>query len=273
MLMPETGDEISVEVNAPPSIAIDVGEVVAVQPVTLSGGTNADAQNLFQEAQPQNVNFVMGPNGQLIAVLKPTFVWKHFWIGGGIPFALYFVPLLLAILASGYSDDRYQYEETLLTKEENSTIYSGDFTIDSDYRLEQCWINPIVEVGQEVPGEKYYCEVDGDDNARILKSAPGLREVVGEWNGQNGTIYFDAGTDHGGTEFEIQFEIQGEASFLMEVLYGAEEIMIFSCCFGFLLSLVMIIAGFSSGKPGMGWGGVAGLVAFPFIGIIAAGIA
>ena len=275
MPMSEADDEISVAVNAPPSIEINIGQVVAKQPLNLTGVTDAESQNAFRETQPNNVNFVMGPNGQLIAVAKAPFVWKHFWIGGGIPFALYILPLLLMLIASGFSEDQYRTEEALLIKEENSTRYSGEHFTDSDYRLEWCWINPVVETGNEGYNiDTFHCEVSGDDAAKIRDGdAQTANQVIGEWNGQNGTIYFDAGVDYGDTVFEIQFEYQKDEGFLMEILHDAEEIMIISCCFGFLLSIGLIIGGFSSGKPGMGWGGVAALAAFPIIGLLAATLA
>mgnify|MGYP003682056429 CR=1 FL=1 len=273
--MSDVNDEISVVINAPPSIEINVGQVVAKQPLNLTGVTDAESQNAFRETQPTNVNFVMGPNGQLIAVAKAPFVWKHFWIGGGIPFALYILPLLLMLIAGGFSEGQYRTGEALLIKEENSTRYSGEYFLESDHRLERCWINPVVETGNEDYNiDTLYCEVSGDEAARIRDGdAQTPNQVIGEWSGQNGTIYFDAGVDYGDTVFEIQFESQEDEGFLMEILHDAEEIMIFSCCFGFLLSIGLIIGGFSSGKPGMGWGGVAALAACPIVGILAATLA
>ena len=264
--MAETGDEISVEVNAPPSIAIDVGGVVAVQPVTLSGGINAGSQNLFQEAQPQNVNFVMGPNGQLIAVLKPTFVWKHFAIGGGIPFALYFIPLLLLmILNPGYDD--YGIKTVTLNLEEGTTTYSGDFQIPSGYEFEYCWFdNMNDDMGQ------FECQPTSGDSAIIeYRSYDGnyITEEIGWWNNSNGVIMFDNGTDFG-ESITMQFEYWDSDSD-SEIYYIVEEIMGLTCCLGFLLSIVMLIVGFSTGKPGMGYGGISALVAAPVVGIITLG--
>ena len=261
--MDESQSDIPIKVNAPPSIELNVGNLVTNQPVTLAGETNQTTPNLFNLENPQNVNFVMGPNGQLIAVAKPPFVWKHFWIGGGIPFALYFVPLLLMLIASGHEAEYFR-ERVDLVADENSTAYTGEFTLESDYRLEWC------TVYLESSPQRYVCE-PYDAQASIIDSYTG--ENVGYWNSQNGTIYLDAGIDHGDDRLEIQFEAQTEEGFLMDILYDAEELMIFGCCLGLLLSIVFLIAGFSSGKPGMGWGGVTALVAWPFIGLLAAGIA
>jgi hypothetical protein len=45
-----------------------------------------------------------------------------------------------------------------------------------------------------------------------------------------------------------------------------------TCCLGLLASLVMLIVGFASGKPGMGWGGLASLILSPVTGLLAAAI-
>ena len=267
--MDEPESEIPIEVNAPPSIELNVGNIVSTQPTALAGDTNQSSQNLFNLADPQNVSFVMGPNGQLVAVAKPPFVWKHFLIGGGIPFALYGIPLLLMLIASGISEGEYIWEDVELVAEENSTAYTGEFALESDYRLEWCSVY-IDTDDMEQSTRRYVCEADGDD-ASILDSYTG--EAVGYWNSQNSTIYLDAGINHGDDGLNIQFESQAEEGILMEILYDAEELMIMGCCLGFLLSIVFIIAGFSSGRPGMGWGGVAALAAIPVIGILAAGIA
>ena len=266
--MDEAQSEIPIEVNAPPSIELNVGNIVSTQPTALAGDTNQSSQNLFNLADPQNVSFVMGPNGQLVAVAKPPFVWKHFLIGGGIPFALYAIPLLLMLIASGLEAE-YVRERVDLVADENSTAYTGEFTLESDYRFEWCTVY-LDSSDPEQSTRRYVCE-PYDARASIIDSYTG--ENVGYWNSQNGTIYLDSGIDHGDDRLEIQFEAQTEEGFFMEILYDAEELMIFGCCLGFLLSIVFIITGFSSGRPGMGWGGVAALVAFPFIGILAAGFA
>ena len=267
--MDEDQSETPIQVNAPPSIELNTQNLVVSQPVTLIGGTNQESQNLFNLEDPKNVSFVMGPNGQLVAVAKPPFIWKHFLIGGGIPFALYGIPLLLMLIASGFSEEEYIWDDVELVADENSTAYTGEFALESDYRLEWCSVY-IDTDDMEQSTRRYVCEANGDD-ATILDSYTG--ETVGYWNSQNSTIYLDAAIDHGDDRLNIQFESQAEEGILMEILYDSEELMIMGCCLGFLLSIVFIITGFSSGRPGMGWGGVAALVAFPFIGILAAGFA
>ena len=180
--MDEPQSDIPVEANAPPSIELNVGNLVTNQPVTLAGETNQTSQNLFHLEDPQNVSFVMGPNGQLVAVAKPPFVWKHFWIGGGIPFALYAVPLLLMLIATGFEEE-YIWDDVELVAEDNSTAYTGEITLDSDYRLE--WCSVYIDTGDmEQSTHRYVCEAYGDQ-ASIYSNTG---ENVGYWNRQNGTI-------------------------------------------------------------------------------------
>ena len=57
---------------------------------------------------------------------------------------------------------------------------------------------------------------------------------------------------------------RGSVKFFSDI----EEIAAVTCCLGFFLSIIMLIVGFSQGKPGMGWGGVSALAALPVIGIL-----
>ena len=140
--MDEPQSDIPIEDNAPPSIELNVGNIVTNQPVTLAGETNQTSPNLFNLADPQNVSFVMGPNGQMIAIEKPPFVWKHFLIGGGIPFAIFFVPMMILMIGAGldYDDDGDTTREVTLFKDENSTAYRGEFTLEEDNFLSWCGI-------------------------------------------------------------------------------------------------------------------------------------
>ena len=84
-------------------------------------------QHNILHAAPENVKFVMGPNGQLIAMQKPPFVWKDFAIGGGIPFALFFIPVFILMVGSLMGFDGGEYNQIELTKQENGTAYQGEF--------------------------------------------------------------------------------------------------------------------------------------------------
>jgi hypothetical protein len=260
--MPEDEEEISIEINAPPkSIEIESPSVTN-QPVILAGGVDQTPQASILSLPPQNVTFVMGPGGQLVAIEKPPFVWKHFWIGGGIPFALYFIPLLIIMLGSGLGfDSDHYYEQIEITKEENSTLYKGEFTIDSKNRQYLEWCGFRTPDRQEV---NLYCE-NYNDHARIL-SPNWDGEVVGNWTNENGTVYFDSGIDYG-DELQMEIEYTTDAGQFFSIF---EDLAGLTCCLGFILSLVMLIVGFSQGKPGMGWGGVSALALLPVNGIFLA---
>ena len=272
--MSDEVQEPKIEISAPPkSIEIQsapaVGESTATpvmqsQGATLTGGIGQTQGNLMA-TMAQNVKFVMGPNGQIIAIEKPPFVWKHFFIGGGIPFAIFFVPLLILMIGDVLDYDVYEYEDNVvtMTKDENSTIYRGQLTVEEDYYLlESCNFYSSQESLSYV-----YCDRYDDYKANINMSNMNLRdEVVGYWNNDNGTVYFDTGIDYG-EELEVQMEFRTDADsndFFMIVgdISGA------TCCLGLLLSIIFLIVGFSQGKPGMGWGGVAALASFPVVSFL-----
>ena len=272
--MSDDGGVAKIEINAPPkSIEIQSSPVVEDltatpnpqnQGITLTGGIGQTQSNLMA-TQPQNVKFVMGPNGQMIAIEKPPFVWKHFFIGGGIPFALFFVPLLILMIGDVLDYDVYEYEDNVvtMTKDENSTIYRGQLTVEEDYYLlESCNFYSSQESMSDI-----YCDRYDDYKANINMSNMNLRdEVVGHWDNDNGTVYFDTGTDYG-EEFEVQMEFRTDSDsndFFMVI----GDLVGFTCFLGLLLSIIFLIVGFSQGKPGMGWGGVAALASFPVVSIL-----
>ena len=272
--MSDDAQEPKIEINAPPkSIEIQSAPVVeepAATPVMqnqgamLTGGIGQPQGNLMA-TMPQNVKFVMGPNGQMIAIEKPPFVWKQFFIGGGIPFALFFVPLLILMIGDVLDYDVYEYEDQVvtMTKDENSTTYRGQLTVEENYYLlESCDFYSSQESMSDI-----YCDRYDDYKANIYMSNMNLRdEVVGHWDNDNGTVYFDTGTDYG-EEFEVQMEFRTDSDsndFFMVI----GDLVGFTCCLGLLLSIIFLIVGFSQGKPGMGWGGVAALASFPVVSIL-----
>ena len=272
--MSDDAQEPKIEINAPPkSIEIQSAPVVeepAATPVMqnqgamLTGGIGQPQGNLMTTL-PQNVKFVMGPNGQMIAIEKPPFVWKQFFIGGGIPFALFFVPLLILMIGDVLDYDVYEYEDQVvtMTKDENSTTYRGQLTVEENYYLlESCDFYSSQESMSDI-----YCDRYDDYKANIYMSNMNLRdEVVGQWDNDNGTVYFDTGTDYG-EEFEVQMEFRTDSDsndFFMVI----GDLVGFTCCLGLLLSIIFLIVGFSQGKPGMGWGGVAALASFPVVSIL-----
>jgi hypothetical protein len=261
-------DEVSIEINAPPSIEVRTEDTEDVQPVMITGATQQSSQPVMLDLSSQNVNFVMGPNGQIIAIEKPAFVRNDFLIGGGIPFAIFFIPILMMMITGNFTD--YNYEEVTLTKEEGTTNYTGEFEIDLDnLEVYSCYIgdnygNSNTEYlscrdYQDAGRADFWMEVSNNGTIEEIK--------VGYWDGETGIVTLDSGTDYGST-ITVHFDyrdIEEDDSFIFEFF---EEIAWMTCCLGLLASLVMLIVGFASGKPGMGWGGLASLVGSPIVGIL-----
>ena len=87
--MSDEVQEPKIEISAPPkSIEIQSTPTVeesATTPVMQNQGAMltcgiGQPQGNLMATLPQNVKFVMGPNGQMISIEKPPFVWKHFFI-------------------------------------------------------------------------------------------------------------------------------------------------------------------------------------------------
>ena len=278
--MAEDSDEVKIEINAPPkAIEIQADELVnqsnenqqvasenaTGQTAMLTGGITQMTDANILQASPENVKFVMGPNGQLIAMQKPPFVWKDFAIGGGIPFALFFIPVFILMVGSLMGVDGGEYNQIELTKQENGTAYQGEFdSFGEEEYLDWCSIYGSPENSDYV---ELRCSQIGDKKAEIYDQDESFDQIIGYFNGDNGTIYFDNGTDLGDKvylEYEYHSEGAGYAFFMT-----ISELAGFTCCLGFLLSVIMLIIGFSQGKPGMGWGGVSALASLPFVSFFA----
>ena len=199
--MTDSDEEVKIEINAPPK-SIEISPLGEAQPATeprqavnqastLTGGIQDVDQQSILNTDPGNVKYVMGPNGQLIAMLKPPFEWKHFLIGGGIPFTMIFVPLIIMMIGSslGYGD--YLFKDVTLTKDENSTLYRGEFTLEEDNYMSHC----DILAGQPSASLDIYCDRYDDYRADIYRPAqagdlsdssqPGT--LVGYWDNDNGS--------------------------------------------------------------------------------------
>ena len=271
--MSDEVQEPKIEISAPPkSIEIqsapDAEEPAATpvmqnQGAMLTGGIGQTQGNLMATL-PQNVKFVMGPNGQMIAIEKPPFVWKHFFIGGGIPFAIFFVPLLILMIGAGLGIDDTGDGEKLVTlyKDENSTVYRGEFTLEEDNYVNGCDMYSV----QDNEYVDVYCDRYEDYKFNIIMYNGDSDEVIGHWNNENQTVYLDSGTDYGE---EIRLDVSyytEDGTYDLFMVVG--DISSVTCCLGLLLSIIFLIVGFSQGKPGMGWGGVTALVSFPVVSFL-----
>jgi len=254
----------TIEINPPPKSIVIEAPSSTNQPAMLTGGFNQSAPSNIMGVPPENVKFVMGPGGQLIAMEKPPFLWKDFWIGGGIPFALFFIPLLIVLIGEGLGYGESGYEEIELIQNESGTGYEGQFILGGDEYLESCNVyNPESDNRPD-----FRCSPSGDREAIIYSYSSGqYSEEVGYWNGNNGTVYFNSSIDYG-DKLKLEYSYFSE-----DVTYQFfdifQELLGFTCCLGFILSIILLIVGFSQGKPGMGWGGVTALLSLPLVSILA----
>ena len=163
----------------------------------------------------------------------------------------------------------YNYEEVTLTKEEGTTNYTGEFEIDLDNKeIYHCHINGN---GYEFNNAYVRClSTTGDRadfSADVSNNSTTERISAGHWDGETGKITFDSGTDYGDSVI-ISFDYGDIAEDDSSIFQFFEEIAWMTCCLGLLASLVMLIVGFASGRPGMGWGGLASLVGSPIVGLL-----
>ena len=330
---------------------------------TLSAGQPQSASPMSQE----NVKFVMGPNGQMIAIQKEPFVWKKFFIGLGVPLFLMIIPLILSLYADSMSnwDDDYEYD-TIEVDLINGTTYTAAYTLDPSMVIEWCDVssyndsvgynchhsnddsemhihqytptetslqrengttaysaNYTIEEGQSVDYCRlqlwdsdgwYYCEQGDPDNAAgftIMKETWTdenyyLQVSVGHWNSSSGQIHFDDGEDHGtdmviniyldkeigqwtsetgiftidsGGEladgFRITIETMDQEQYdemedNRESIDALLAISTLVCCLAPIVAIGMVIYGFAAtgGKP-VGIGAVVSLLAYPIIAFFA----
>ena len=124
-------DEIPKSVDAP----LLTGSVVAA---------DVHAQTVSQPIAQSQLQYVMGPDGQMYAYQKPPFNWKHFCLGFFIPVGIIFAQLLLSVmLTEDYDDwDYYDYVQNIdleFTKYEGSAL-SLSLPPSNDYVITYCSI-------------------------------------------------------------------------------------------------------------------------------------
>lgn len=268
----------------PPSIDIIVQPQTFTGTPQLSGAPQAIAGGIaggIEGAIPMNSNvtYKIGPDGQMIAIEKPPFSWKQLGIGAGIPSGLLLLPLILLLsTGGGYYDDWQTHDVELVPSE--GTEYTGSFVADEgryvdwvnfrwDSAVGECSYNKTtsIEICYRTEGnndgfslEKETCETSGNWNCES--------EQVGYWYNSNGTITFDDGNSYN-ESIVIMFETTDNDS---DQNRDAEEIyamtLFVMCWVTPLLSLVFIIAGFATGRTGLGVGGIISLVLWPVIAIM-----
>jgi len=256
--------------SSPPASILISGETSSIETPIVSGYTPTDSSN---------VEFVTGPDGNMVAVQKEPFVWKQFFLGFGVPMVFMILPMLLIIIASAIMPgDPYEYHDVTLDKV-NGTAYEGTITLEDDEWIQGCSLEHKLLL--------YYCHTDDDANfgnsgdympenqdVVILElrceSDPDDDEcggVVGNWTRSTGILQYDDGHDKGD---ERIITIEREIDYTADDDYNtASTLQAFSgilCCGFPVIGLVMTAIGFSSGRKALGVGGAIALASFPFVG-------
>ena len=189
------GEDESTEnaMRPPQSVVISSTEAdeipKSVDPPLLTGtvvAADVHAQTISQPIAQSQLQYVMGPDGQMYAYQKPPFNWKHFCLGLFIPVGIIFAQLLLSVmLTEDYDDwDYYDYVQNIdleFTKYEGSAL-SLSLPPSNDYVITYCSIS-----GEDF--ESYFCEFWYNDDISITKS--GTTDQVGTVYKTNNTMYLE----------------------------------------------------------------------------------
>ena len=239
---------------------------------TLSGGVD---QTVHTTA-PDNVEFVMGPDGQMVAIQKEPFVWKQFFIGLIIPILLLLVPSTTMVIVEGIYDSNYDYrsEVVLMTQVNNTTEYTGYFEVPSGYDVDWCRVDFYEGSNGSLHEHRYDCstfEGDGDKTIGIeiyLERGWDDTEVVGTWTASNGTVYFDDGDTHN-SSFSVIFEINNEPEEMDDLYWTLQGLYPICCLLAPLSGIGLAVYGFSAAKKSLGIGALTALAAGPILTIFA----
>ena len=270
-------------------------EPTSTQPL-LTGETSTLSASVSSEsplgAAPSNVQFVTGPDGQMVAIQNEPFVWKQFFIGFGVPMIFMILPMLLIIIASTLVSNGDPHERHDLTMNKgDGTAYYANFSLEDDVWFHSCQLNSSVscsdndekcdECHDGCSDEDYQCHDDCDENdcnnphysrdqeqVYLYKGdVEGGRVIVGNWTRSTGNLTFDDGSDYGES---ITITIDTEIDYSEDDDYNtANNLQAFSgilCCGFPIIGLVLTVIGFSSGRKALGVGGAIALASFPFVG-------
>ena len=240
--------------DAPPS------QLLSGETTTLSASPAATASPLGTG----DVSFVVGPDGQMIAVQKEPFVWKQFFIGFGVPGIFMVLPfILMAISGATALDDDWRNDEVTMTQTDG-TNYSGILTLGEDRVVEECRAYEL-----HTRTAEYFCDIDDDSRSRrIMMWVDGVTvsEQVGFWDSETGVLTFDDGADHGASFILTMSSVDAEAWESDSGMVAGDLAGV--ACMGIpLMGIGMAIFGFTTGRKATGIGALVALAAFPFIAI------
>ena len=248
-------DEIPKSVDAP----LLTGSVVAA---------DVHAQTVSQPIAQSQLQYVMGPDGQMYAYQKPPFNWKHFCLGFFIPVGIIFAQLLLSVmLTEDYDDwDYYDYVQNIdleFTKYEGSAL-SLSLPPSNDYVITYCSIHS----GDDF--ESYYCDFWYYDDADLSITKSGTTDQVGIVYKTNNTMYLEENFPSGNHTIYYEYVEQSRYQEWIELQesdnsnFGA-DMMGFVCCFLLVVSILGSIISFVTGRKDMGIGFLLSFIAVPVI--------
>ena len=251
---------VEIEINPPPQENLFSG-----QPQAISGLSGSSTNAAIPLQQGPGTVFTIGPDGQMIVVEKPPFSWKQFGFGAGIPLLLLLAPLFALIISEDDNHD-WNWDTRELTLD-SGTEYSLELEYPKGVYVTDC--NMLTSDIDRYYDVYYSCNFDGGD-IEIISNEEGERTIVGNWSNSTGTIVFDDGHNWTWVTFEYETLDCGEPT--GEVCYHDGDVqeafaMITSimCFIVPILSIILLAVGFSTGRQGLGMGGVTSLIAYPFV--------
>ena len=144
------------EIPKPADAPLLTGSVVAA---------DVHAQTVSQPIAQSQLQYVMGPDGQMYAYQKAPFNWKHFSLGFFIPFGIIFAQLLFSIIITEDYDDYVRSNQHVFTKYEGLNL-SLSLNPPGDYVITYCSIR------SEDGSGFYFCEFEDsyvNDDLSITK--------------------------------------------------------------------------------------------------------
>ena len=253
---------IEIEINPPPQENLFSGH-----PQAISGLSGSPTNAAIPLQQSPGTVFTLGPDGQMIVVEKPPFSWKQFGFGAGIPLLLLLAPLFALIISEDDNHDQnWDIRELTL---DSGTEYSLELEYPKGVYVTDC--NMLTSDIDRYYDFYYPCNFDGGD-IEIISNEEGERTIVGNWSNSTGTIVFDDGHNWTWVTFEYGTLDCGEPT--GEVCYHdgdgdvqeAFAMITSTMCFIVpILSIILLAVGFSTGRQGLGMGGVTSLIAYPFV--------
>lgn len=252
---------VEIEINPPPQENLFSG-----QPQAMSGLTGNPNNAAIPLQQSPGTIFTLGPDGQMIVVEKPPFSWKQFGFGAGIPLLLLLAPLIGLIVSDANNDNDWNWDTKELTLD-SGTEYSLELDYPKGVYVTGCTM--ITSDTNRYYDVYYSCNFDGGD-IEIISYEEGERTIVGNWSNSTGTIVFDDGNNWTSVTFEYETwdcgEPTGETCYhdddVQEVFASITGIM---CFIVPILSIILLAVGFSTGRQGLGMGGITSLIAYPFV--------